>query len=162
MSAWSQHAPDLVHALLRDGDVMEAFDAHHQVEASISEWKEVARDDVRDSVGITRDVEPRDAGRRRKKIVVGPGAAEEIEDVNGSNFGDSIIGDAAANRLFGDSGNDLIKGAGGADTISGGGDNDTLLGGDGADLLNGGSGVDLMTGEAGNEIGRASCRERVL
>ena len=63
---------------------MEALDAHHQVEASIRERKEIARDDVRDSVWITRDVEPRDAGRRRKKIVVGPGAAEEIEDVDGS------------------------------------------------------------------------------
>lgn len=74
-----------------------------------------------------------------------------VENVNGSNFGDSISGDAGANRLFGDSGNDTLKGGGGADDLSGGGDNDTLSGEDGDDRLNGGTGADSMIGGAGND-----------
>ncbi|MGI9355476.1 MAG: calcium-binding protein, partial [Rhizobiaceae bacterium] len=56
-----------------------------------------------------------------------------IEDVNGSNFGDLLRGDAMANDLTGLGGGDLI------------------LGGAGNDGLDGGGGDDFMTGEAGND-----------
>ena len=79
-----------------------------------------------------------------------------IEDVDGSDFGDSITGDAGANDLFGRGGNDLLKGGGGADTLSGTSGDDTLVGGDGDDTLSGGSGADSMSGGAGNDLYQVS------
>jgi len=58
-----------------------------------------------------------------------------IEDVRGTNdFGDSLTGSAANNRL---------DGRGGDDTLMGGGGDDTLIGGSGNDLIMGGSGSDI-------------------
>jgi Ca2+-binding RTX toxin-like protein len=59
-----------------------------------------------------------------------------IENVVGSNFGDSIIGNFAANTLWGMDGND---------TLDGGSGNDTLIGGAGADSLTGGIGADMAS-----------------
>lgn len=56
-----------------------------------------------------------------------------VEVVVGSNYSDSVRGDAAANILHGILGNDALYGRDG---------NDTLLGGAGADWLEGGSGAD--------------------
>jgi Ca2+-binding RTX toxin-like protein len=75
-----------------------------------------------------------------------------VEDVEGSEFSDSIVGDAAANDLDGNDGFDVLKGAGGADDLFGGDDNDNLSGGDGDDRLNGGSGADTMAGGAGDDV----------
>ena len=64
---------------------------------------------------------------------------------------DTVIGNAAANRLEGRIGNDTIDGLAGndilygnpgADTLNGGADDDHLHGGAGADALNGGPGED--------------------
>jgi Ca2+-binding RTX toxin-like protein len=43
-----------------------------------------------------------------------------IEDLDGSNFADVLIGDAGANRLFGNGGDDNLTGGLGADTLFGG------------------------------------------
>ena len=59
---------------------------------------------------------------------------EGIENVRGSQFGDTLIGDAAANVLYGQAGDDSLFGGGG---------HDQLYGGAGADDLDGGSGFDL-------------------
>ena len=56
-----------------------------------------------------------------------------IENVKGSSMGDTIIGDAAANRLYGMGGDDMLMGGGGADMLVGGAGKDTLDGGTGAD-----------------------------
>ena len=56
-----------------------------------------------------------------------------IEHLEGSNFADSLTGDALANRLFGLLGNDALTGGDGADTLDGGGGNDTMYGGTGND-----------------------------
>ncbi|WP_449221394.1 CAP domain-containing protein [Tistrella mobilis] len=48
-----------------------------------------------------------------------------IENVNGSNFSDSIAGDTAANTLHGYGGNDILRGRGGADVLDGGTGTDT-------------------------------------
>ena len=58
-----------------------------------------------------------------------------FEDVEGSGFGDTLAGDAGANRLFGGNGDDMI---------SGGAGDDMLDGGAGADLLDGGAGIDRV------------------
>jgi Ca2+-binding RTX toxin-like protein len=77
-----------------------------------------------------------------------------VENVFGSKYDDTIIGDGNNNRLIGWSGDDTLKGGGGddtlfgdsgSDTLSGGSGNDTLYGGSGADTLNGGSGADTAS-----------------
>ena len=58
-----------------------------------------------------------------------------IENVAGSNFADSIVGDGVANYLLGLVGNDVLEGGGG---------DDLLEGGSGADVLRGGAGYDYV------------------
>ncbi|MBM1399840.1 hypothetical protein JQT63_19360, partial [Sulfitobacter mediterraneus] len=59
----------------------------------------------------------------------------DVEDVLGTSFGDTILGDAMPNLLVGAHGNDVIDGRGAGDLIWGGAGNDTLTGGVGSDLL---------------------------
>lgn len=56
-----------------------------------------------------------------------------IENIIGSDFGDTISGDDGANSLTGRAGNDVIEGGLGDDTILGGDGIDSLVGGGGAD-----------------------------
>jgi serralysin len=64
-----------------------------------------------------------------------------VEDLYGSNYGDSLLGNSGANVIWGANGNDLIYGRNGTDTLYGGSGNDILYGGAGADLLDGGAGT---------------------
>ena len=66
----------------------------------------------------------------------------EIEDVEGSGFGDVLEGNGGSNRLYGGAGDDELKGGGG---------NDFLEGGAGADRLDGGAGIDTAFYRASNE-----------
>lgn len=66
-----------------------------------------------------------------------------IENVEGSERSDDIIGDAQTNRLRGWGGHDTLRGMSGADN---------LLGGTGNDSLEGGAGNDVLAGEAGNDV----------
>jgi Ca2+-binding RTX toxin-like protein len=85
-----------------------------------------------------------------------------IETVRGSNFDDSLTGDALANRLEGRTGNDTLVGGDGNDTILGEGGNDLMQGGDGEDFFVGSSGNDTYEGgsqpanlpDAGGNVGR--------
>ena len=88
-----------------------------------------------------------------------------IENIVGTDFNDSITGDAENNiliagagadnlfgglgddTLYGESGIDSLAGNEGNDTLYGGADNDTLTGGIGTDLLVGGLGDDQLFGE---------------
>lgn len=65
-----------------------------------------------------------------------------IENVIGTQFDDTIAGDAGANRLDGLGGADSLNGGNGEDVLSGNGGNDMLEGGGGADELFGGGGSD--------------------
>jgi Ca2+-binding RTX toxin-like protein len=56
-----------------------------------------------------------------------------IEDVRGSNFNDTLTGDAGVNTLTGMDGNDSLNGGGGFDFLIGGAGNDILNGGSLAD-----------------------------
>ena len=85
------------------------------------------------------------------------GAAEgdilvSIENVEGSNAGDTLSGNAGANLLNGGGGNDVVNGGGGNDVVRGNDGNDNLLGGDGSDTLVGGAGADRLDGGAGIDI----------
>ena len=94
-------------------------------------------------------------------------AFTSIENLEGSDFDDTLVGDNAANEVMGNGGADEISGMNGDDTLVGGGGDDTLfgninndelfgdagadrlLGGDGDDTLRGGAGNDSLGGEAG-------------
>ena len=66
-----------------------------------------------------------------------------IENIIGSNFADSLTGDAVDNLLQGLGGADRLFGGAGADILEGGAGEDMLYGGLGPDILNGGEGFDL-------------------
>ena len=75
-----------------------------------------------------------------------------IENLTGTPFDDTLIGDGGPNRLLGRGGNDVLDGGAGADTLQGdaGADrltateDDTLIGGIGADVFD----LSGVTGEA--------------
>lgn len=84
----------------------------------------------------------------------------DIENVQGSKFADSLVGDEDGNRFYGGSGDDVLDGADGADGLFGEAGRDKLLGrvgddslagGDGDDLIDGGEGDDQIFGEAGRD-----------
>lgn len=75
-----------------------------------------------------------------------------IEDLNGSNFDDTVSGNGGANTISGGNGNDQILGRGGDDWLEGGNGDDTIRGGTGNDTLIGGRGDDRVTGDAGADI----------
>jgi len=77
---------------------------------------------------------------------------DSIEWVWGSDFDDSLTGDAANNRLEGRDGNDTLNGEGGNDRLLGGDGNDSINGGDGIDTIFGQNGDDIMTGGGGNDF----------
>jgi Ca2+-binding RTX toxin-like protein len=68
-----------------------------------------------------------------------------LEGLEGSDHGDTLGGDATANRILGGYGNDQLFGRTGNDSLSGGDGDDTLSGGAGADRLSGGVGLDLAS-----------------
>ncbi len=79
---------------------------------------------------------------------------DSIENVEGSNAADKLVGDGLSNTLFGYLGNDRLEGGGaddhlngaaGNDVLLGGADNDLLLGGRGADVIDGGDGIDVAS-----------------
>lgn len=72
-----------------------------------------------------------------------------VENLIGSDYDDTLIGDRGGNRLEGAAGRDLLLGLNGADTLDGGSHKDLLLGGAGADILLGQAGNDILLGGAG-------------
>ncbi|WP_152613264.1 M10 family metallopeptidase C-terminal domain-containing protein [Inquilinus limosus] len=81
----------------------------------------------------------------------GPYTITGVENVNGTQLADTIIGDASANTINGNSGDDNLQGGAGNDVVSGGAGNDLIQGGAGNDTLTAGSGVDLVYGNDGND-----------
>ncbi|MEX2237744.1 MAG: hypothetical protein WEB00_09445 [Dehalococcoidia bacterium] len=71
---------------------------------------------------------------------------EGIEDLIGTEFNDTLVGDDNDNRLSGAAGLDIIIGNGGADGLFGGTENDFLSGGPGEDELDGGTEDDQLSG----------------
>ncbi|WP_119392848.1 calcium-binding protein [Taklimakanibacter lacteus] len=87
---------------------------------------------------------------------------EEVENVQGSGYDDTLIGNSGANRLMGLNGSDTLNGSGGddrleggngADTLNGGANNDTLIGGANRDVMTGGSGADKFAYFSTSETG---------
>jgi Ca2+-binding RTX toxin-like protein len=76
---------------------------------------------------------------------------QNIENLTGSIYADTLWGDDGLNKLMGMDGNDRLKGFGGADSLYGGNGNDTLHGMDGPDVLRGDSGNDTLDGGAASD-----------
>ncbi|MGK9170367.1 M10 family metallopeptidase C-terminal domain-containing protein [Inquilinus limosus] len=81
----------------------------------------------------------------------GPYTVTGVENVNGSNFADTLIGDGTSNTINGNNGDDNLQGGAGNDTISGGNGSDLIQGGAGDDVLTAGSGKDQIYGNDGND-----------
>lgn len=76
-----------------------------------------------------------------------------IENVQGTNFADYILGDAGANSLQGLGNNDRLEGREGNDVLDGGAGDDLMFGGAGNDLLAGGDGNDTISyADAGSAV----------
>lgn len=74
-----------------------------------------------------------------------------VENIDGSDYGDRLVGNAGDNVLNGGSGNDIIRALAGADTVEGGAGSDRLFGNDGNDHLDGGEDDDILEGGFGND-----------
>jgi Ca2+-binding RTX toxin-like protein len=74
-------------------------------------------------------------------------------DAEGDNLNDieNLTGSAYNDTLWGDDGVNAINGMGGDDSLKGYGGNDTLIGEAGHDTLDGGTGADTMIGGTGND-----------
>ncbi|NER27111.1 MAG: calcium-binding protein [Symploca sp. SIO1C4] len=74
-----------------------------------------------------------------------------IENLEGSNFNDFLIGDNGANILSGLDGNDTLEGRDGDDTLNGGEGNNILNAGEGNNTVEAGSGNDTVYAGTGND-----------
>ncbi len=70
-----------------------------------------------------------------------------VENIVGSRFADTLIGNGRKNRIVAGAGADLVRGKGGDDRMSGRAGPDVLRGGAGFDTARGGSGADTCTAE---------------
>ena len=75
-----------------------------------------------------------------------------VEHLLGSDFADTLQGDALGNAISGGGGHDQIRGGKGNDTLSGGDGNDSLFGESGHATLSGGAGDDWLFGDTGNDV----------
>lgn len=79
-----------------------------------------------------------------------------VENVNGTEAGDTLIGDANANVMYGWGGDDALYGGDGNDGINGVDGDDHIVGGKGQDSLYGGDGADAFVFGAGDSVYGAS------
>lgn len=91
-----------------------------------------------------------------------------IENLDGSSFNDTLLGDNAANVIQGNtyhqsmSGRDSLYGRGGNDFLLGWDDNDLLVGGAGRDTMTGGTGADRFDFNAVSETGNTSASRDII
>ena len=81
-----------------------------------------------------------------------------IENIHGSGFDDTLVGDSAVNTIWGNDGADTLYGHFGNDILNGGAGNDVIHGDlqagnalDGNDVIDGGAGVDIISAGGGND-----------
>ncbi|HEX2560471.1 calcium-binding protein [Phenylobacterium sp.] len=102
------------------------------------------------SGGVTVDIAL--AGPQVVGADQGADTLQDVEDVNGGAYADTIFGADDENILRGGAGDDRLSGRGGDDLIVGETGNDTLLGGAGADTLIGAGGNDSILGGDGADL----------
>ncbi len=69
---------------------------------------------------------------------------DNIRNIVGTNYDDTLVGDEKDNRLDGGAGNDIIDGLAGVDTLIGGDGDDHFMGRGDGDDINGGGGVNTL------------------
>jgi Ca2+-binding RTX toxin-like protein len=99
-----------------------------------------------DPLTITMDGQANDGAPGENDLI-----DSDIEEVDGGQANDRMIGNAGANVLVGADGNDTIDGGAGGDTLDGTMGNDTVLGQGGSDTVSGGHGDDLVDGGPGQD-----------
>jgi Ca2+-binding RTX toxin-like protein len=72
--------------------------------------------------------------------------------LNGTPFGDLLVGGPSKDVLNGADGEDCLRGRAGNDRLNGGDDDDSLSGEAGSDRLSGGEGADTVSGGDGNDV----------
>ncbi|MFO0521382.1 MAG: beta strand repeat-containing protein [bacterium] len=100
-------------------------------------------------------------GETGKLALGGTDTLLNLENIQGSEYADTLAGNAGDNVIWGEGGNDgRLRGAGGNDTILGGAGNDWIEGETGNDAfvgiagndsLDGGTGADIILGGGGND-----------
>jgi Ca2+-binding RTX toxin-like protein len=95
--------------------------------------------DAKGAVIVDFDTPAANRGDARGDIFIG------VEGLEGSDFGDTLRGNAGDNNFLGGDGNDFLEGRNGNDALNGEAGNDTLIGGAGADFLNGEEGFNVAS-----------------
>jgi Ca2+-binding RTX toxin-like protein len=83
-------------------------------------------------------------------------AGGTVITVQGSAFGDVVVGTSGPDHLRGFGANDVLRGRGGSDTFSGGTGDDHLFGGPGTDLAGAGPGHDTCSSIERAPVGHSS------
>ena len=73
-----------------------------------------------------------------------PGGSDEVNEINGGNGKDNLVGSEERDLISGGNGRDTLTGLDGDDSLNGGNGRDLLIGGNGNDVLNGGNGKDTF------------------
>ncbi len=73
-----------------------------------------------------------------------PGGSDEVNEINGGNGKDNLVGSEERDLISGGNGRDTLTGLDGDDSLNGGDGRDLLIGGNGNDVLNGGNGKDTF------------------
>ena len=123
--------------LLEGGDGADAFDGGDGID-TVTYASAVA--------GVTVDM----GGAGSLGIAAGD-SFTNVEILQGSNFTDTLTGDAGANIINGGTGDDTINGATGNDTLNGDAGDDSMNGQGGDDVLDGGAGNDIIFGGIGDD-----------
>ena len=115
----------------------------------VSDLNPGARLDLND--GAISDIGGRDGalGIARGTIIEAATTGPGDDTVLGNAAGNRIETGAGADRAFGNAGADTLIGGAGADTFGGGPGDDSVVGGDGNDALYGSAGADTLAGGAG-------------
>lgn len=126
----------------KENDVLIGDDGNNVIQGSLG-------DDVMDGGGGTDMATFRDSFELVVDLVEGTAVEyrgsdtlENFEDIVGSAFADTIIGDDGPNSIWGGSGADSLIGAGGDDVLIGERGNDGVNGGDGTDACDGETEID--------------------
>jgi Ca2+-binding RTX toxin-like protein len=82
----------------------------------------------------------------------GDNVGTDMEDISSGAGNDTLIGNAASNRIDGGPGIDTVLGLAGNDDLFGGDDNDKLDGGLDDDTLSGNNGDDTLAGGLGHDL----------
>jgi hypothetical protein len=96
------------------------------------------------SVSVSLDAQPNDG-----QAGEGDNIGTDVEEVDGGDAADVLVGSAGPNWLAGRGGDDRISGAGGNDVLYGDSGNDQIDGADGNDMLDGGCHDDTIIGGPG-------------